>query len=533
MYEKELQEKIRWLNSSAGRNINISTLANEFFIEQPEYFEIKELFLRTEYKARDWKWHQIVRMVLEPPEVRKYIYDRLLSLLLKHRRSFQDYFTLKTREGVYSIPNTLSDLNRLEILYNKYFQIYQNIKSHIHFEQQQIQYSGSVIKGHINWDKTIRSSTSELPVVFVSSVRQKEFETPENILLILGAEWMFRESKKLYQTTFDEPLTEDKKNILRLVIRGTGEILDNFPFASVLNNSRKFWDLGYSDSRIIELEEKTRNRLRQKLVRNQSYAELLGWISDFKNLDISRITTKTLARHILDSIENLDTVYEAWIFLEFVDFLHEKGMLINFNLGERPSCQFEHNGMTITFWYERTFEQRRGHAWALEHRPDFTAMFGDEILAVFDAKNYSERNSIKETQNKMLAYMLNLDANFGGLIYPNHPKSWEELNSEERTQKIIRYLMEKSPKLSRSSRRTVARRLTDLERSQLPEEYRGLFKTYDKYEYPAINQRARYHFDQTLCLLRMPPAPSPSNIEMKNESLSLILNEIIKRIPNS
>ena len=55
-----------------------------------------------------------------------------------------------------------------------------------------------------------------------------------------------------------------------------------------------------------------------------------------------------------------------------------------------------------------------------------------KILAVFDAKNYTKSSPISETQNKMLAYMTNLDINFGALIFPNHPKNWDELNNLRR-----------------------------------------------------------------------------------------------------
>ncbi len=535
MYEKELQQQIKWLNDSNGGKIPLSVLADDFFIDQPQYFELKKLFRDTEYHSRHWKWHQIVRMVLEPQETRKYMYDRLLSLLLKHRRSFQDYFVLKTQEGMYQLPNPLSDLNRIEILYQKYFEIYQDIKNHIHFDYPKKEYSGPIIKGKINWHDTIRNSSTEFPMMFVSSIRQKEFETPENILLVLCAEWMFRESSRLLQITFEEPLTEYKKNLLQSIIQRTKIILDNFPFTSVLNTSKRFWNLAYSDPRILDLEQKTRARLRHKLVRNQNYSKLLAWINDFRNLDISRITAKTPTRHILDSIENLDTVYEAWIFLEFVDFLHEKGVLINFKLGDNPNCQFEYNGTIVTFWYEKTFTQKEGHAWILEHKPDFTAMLDDEILAIFDAKNYSKTSSsyLSDSQNKMLAYMTNLDANFGALIYPNHPKNWDDLTHDERIQKTITYLKEKLPEETTSKIRTMARNVANLPWSQLPSEYLNILppKPYHKFEYPFSNKKARYHFDQTLCLMRLSPLQSESSIKMKNDTLNLIFNEIVKRIP--
>ncbi len=283
------------------------------------------------------------------------------------------------------------------------------------FDYPKNEHVGS-IRGKINWDKTIRMSPTEFPMNFVTTVSQKVFETPENILLVLCAEWMYRESNKLLQIEFAEPLTNYKKNLLRGISEKTKLILNHFPFTSVLNNSKKFWNLSYNDPRINEIEFQTKKRINQKLVRNQNYKKLLEWIEEFRELNIRRVSASTPTRHILESIENLDTVYEAWIFLEIVEYLHEKEILVNFQLGDHPNCEFEFNEVIVTLWYEKTFTPRGTHAWAVQHRPDFVAMINDEILAIFDAKNYGKSSSITDTQNKMLSYMNNLDSNFGALI---------------------------------------------------------------------------------------------------------------------
>jgi hypothetical protein len=54
------------------------------------------------------------------------------------------------------------------------------------------------------------------------------------------------------------------------------------------------------------------------------------WIDKFRQLHIPYVSANTPTCHILQSIENLDTVCEAWIFLEFVEFLYDKGVLLDF-----------------------------------------------------------------------------------------------------------------------------------------------------------------------------------------------------------
>ena len=535
MYEKEVQQEIKYLVDPNGGKIKPNVLANETFLDYPLYFELKRKFRETEYHSRHWKWHQLVRLVLEPQQTRQYMYDRLLSLLLKHRRSYDEYFVLKTQEGIHQIPNPLADLNRLEILYQTYFQIYQNVKNRIHFDFPNTDYLGSSIRGTINWDKTIKNSLTDFPTQFASSIKEKEFDTPENILLILCAEWLFRESSRLLQIDFKEPLSEYKRNLLNTISQNTQLILYNFPIKSILNESKRYWGLSFSDPRINQLENNTKQRINQRLIRNQNYVKLLEWMDDFRSLDISRVTDSTPTRHILDSLENVDTVYEAWIFLEFVEFLHEKELLINLKLGDKANCQFEYGGMIVTFWYEKTFSSKEGHAWILEHRPDFTAMVDDEILAIFDAKNYSKASSgyISESQNKMLAYLNNLDANYGALIYPNYPKNWDDLSRDEKMQRLVLYLTSKKPDFTNSEIKNEARKFVELSWSDLPQEYQLLEppRAFRKFEHPSSGKKARFHFEQTLSLIRMSPEQSESAIKLKNESLEEIFKAIVSRIP--
>jgi hypothetical protein len=172
----------------------------------------------------------------------------------------------------------------------------------------------------------------------------------------------------------------------------------------------------------------------------------------------------------------------------------------------------------VTFWYEKTFTKVGGGAWVLEHKPDFTAMLDNEILAVFDAKNYT-RSSITEAQNKMLAYMTNLDINFGALIFPNDPKYWDDFQKREKLQLLsARYPVNDNLK-----------KLANLSWNELPIEYRSLFPREHMMIFES-GEKARYHLDQTLCLFRMSPTKSEYAISMKKDSLSSIFEAIVSRI---
>ncbi len=532
MNENELFEEIKRLNSKDGGQIKQSVLANDNFIKQPQYKNLLRAYNDSTFRENHWKWHQLVRVVLEPPEIRQYMYDRLLGLLLKHKRSHDDYFTLRTEEGAFQVPNPLADLNKLEILYQKYFEIYKNIKNQIHFDYPKNEHVGG-IRGKINWDKTIRINPTDFPMNFVTSISKKIFETPENVLLVLCAEWMYRESNRLLQTEFEEPLTDYKKNLLRGISEKSKIILNHFPFNTVLNESKKFWNLSYNDPRINELEFQTKKRINQKLIRNQNYSKLLFWIDEFRELNIKRVSATTPTRHILESIKNLDTVYEAWIFLEFVEYLHERNVLINFQLGDKPHCEFEWSGIIVTFWYEKEFASGGKHAWAVEHRPDFVAMIEDEILCIFDAKNYGKSSSTTDAQNKMLSYLNNLDANFGALIFPNHPKYWNDLIFEQRIDNITPILKKEFPEEGDHGIRKKAMIQAKIEWTELTSKYQQIMppKAMDSKYNPKPGKESRYHLDQTLALLRMTPENTSFAIGIKNETLEFMFKSIVERIP--
>ena len=86
-----------------------------------------------------------------------------------------------------------------------------------------------------------------------------------------------------------------------------------------------------------------KERIEQGMVKNKNYEKLLSWIEEFRGLHIKNIGNTTPTKHILDSLKNIDTVYEAWIFMEFVSFLKAKNIPINLEFGKNPKCEFTYN----------------------------------------------------------------------------------------------------------------------------------------------------------------------------------------------
>lgn len=313
MNEKDLEQIIKNLNDPNLGNIMLDRIKADFFLEQPEYRDLKKLFKNSKYHDYGWKWHQLVRIVLEDPEIKRNMYDRLLSLILKHRKSFEDYFELKTEEGTYWIPNTIADMNRLEILYNDYLKTYRDIMNYLYINYLKICHSGNYVKGKIDWPRTIRGSYSEYPLSFSTISKKINFITSENILLILCTEWMFRESLRLLQIEFKEPLTDHNRKILHKINAKMKFILKCFPFNDVLDFSIKYFKLPYNYPKIKLLEQESWNKVKQNMIHNPAYDDLLMRIERFRELNVSNISSDIPTKHILDSIKNIDTVYEACV----------------------------------------------------------------------------------------------------------------------------------------------------------------------------------------------------------------------------
>ena len=131
--DKYLIKEIKRLHDEEGIEKKLMTAEDDVFIKQPAYKNLQQAYDLSGLRDDGDKWHHVVREALDPLENRRYMYDRLLTLLMDRRGSYDDYFTLKTSEGEYNLPNPIADLNKLEILYQEYFKIYQNIKNQIHF----------------------------------------------------------------------------------------------------------------------------------------------------------------------------------------------------------------------------------------------------------------------------------------------------------------------------------------------------------------------------------------------------------------
>ena len=71
---------------------------------------LEKLFNKVRQKNE--KWHQFARFVLTPTSEWQYMYDRLVILLQRHRKSHLDYFKPDTTLN-YSLPDMLDSVKSI------------------------------------------------------------------------------------------------------------------------------------------------------------------------------------------------------------------------------------------------------------------------------------------------------------------------------------------------------------------------------------------------------------------------------------
>ena len=399
----------------------------------------------------EFKWHSIVRLATKTEEYR-YMYEKFLSLLLKHRRHHKDFFQLKTESGTFFEPNLLSSTNRLIFLAEEFFDIYSNILNKTNFDYPKKRYSSQILRGTINWQKTIKNSGGTIPTKFFTEVPYRKFDTPENIILVFCIYLIYRESKKILQTNLNELNENNLKNSLTNICDKSENLIKKFPFPKIIELSKKFWSMKISDKQIMLLMEQMNIRLKKGMIKNKIYGKMLDWIEEFEQLDLSFADQENTTNYPLSSMKSLDTIYEAWIFFTIYDYLKKKNyhpflkLSSNTDDGFNAYFDFQINGKLVKFFYEKKYNKRE-EVWIANQTPDMTVECDDQVLCIFDAKNFSESSKTNDVKLKMLGYMMNGGCKFGSLIFPLRPKLDLTKITKKTKNKIREFYKGKFPEL--------------------------------------------------------------------------------------
>jgi hypothetical protein len=364
--------------------------------------ELNELYSKRENPETD-KWMQLVRYIFFDKDQKEYLSKRIMRLLVKNKDSIEDYFKISDDTGNYILPDRFSDYLRLRTLYRKYFEIYQKIMHRINFDYPAKRFSEPRIQGKIDWSRTVKNSPFKFPLKFETKSWVREFQTPENTLLLLCAYWIKQDIASIYNQNFSDPLSIEEKEIMNNIDTALANLITVFPFPEVKKLAKDYSFFLRNSMKVIQLKLDVKTRLKDGTIRNINYMKLLDWIEEYTELNLFG-NFNLQNRFAIKNLEDVDTMYEILIFLEFLDYVkNKKHIQAKLEVYNKKRYKYKIilpiEDKIIDFYHDREFHK---HGWALPHRPDFSAMIDNKILCVFDAKNYGKNEKVEQEHHNKL-----------------------------------------------------------------------------------------------------------------------------------
>ena len=403
-----------------------------------KYPHLASLF--EQYRIGNERWFQLAREVLfYSKDDLRYMYNRIMQLIRRFGKDIGLYFDVKTEIGKFSLPDRLSDLNRLLELYVDLFNsIYININRRLRFDVYSQEKDAQILYGQVNWAKTIKHSishgTNTCPLVFTTVFPEYEFETPENILAILSVLRLKQDALFLLQYDFIDPLTLEERAILSQIIDGCDNILKTTLLKKLIAIASKYVTISPQDPRIISLEAQAYIRLREVRRQAEPYLRLLQWRQKYRELNL-RFISRNRTNFPIDRRENLDTMYELWVLFELLDYLQiYEGATIWSDKFPR-SFVISVQDIDMTLFYEKEYA-----GWAVGAQPDFSIEINGQLKVIMDAKNWLQPKH--EAIYKMLGYLNNLDGTIGILFFPNesslsHQRVFKGINLQHHQYQLL------------------------------------------------------------------------------------------------
>jgi len=264
--------------------------------------------------------------------------------------------------------------------------------SRINFDYPQREFSGTHIRGKIDWNKTSKNSFGMFPTNFHTRSWIREFDTPENRLLLLCANWIKQDSIKILKTNFEEPLSTDERGFLINIHESVSKIIQRFPFSDVTRQVHGLKNLQKNSIQISNLRRDVNKRILEGKIKNPQYGNLQKWVG--KYIDLSpegKIHDKDM--FVVESMTNIDKLYEILIFLEFFKYLKDVKRchpVLKLHSDQNYKIIFKIGEHKVEFYHEKNFgiNDKSSPSWILTSKPDYSAIVNEQIVAVFDAKNY-------------------------------------------------------------------------------------------------------------------------------------------------
>ena len=239
--------------------------------------------------------------------------DMLMRVLVLDSRERPYHFNLKEAGIPKNLAVTLKVIRLADELLKD---VFPRIENHLYSEHESEFRWDESVRGPIQWTPTILNAVKggyELPVRFLCRVERTDFGTPENILALYAMLLLQYDTERLLNNTNMEYLLEgDDLARLQKIWRHIDSTLQHTilrPLVPIVEQYVSFTNPQF----IKKKEDDVRMRIRQRIVRQKSYADLIDWLEKYKGYHIYA-DFGTVSFREMD--KKPPTVYEYWILYE-------------------------------------------------------------------------------------------------------------------------------------------------------------------------------------------------------------------------
>ena len=419
MSDKLFRSEIIKIIQNLGDDDEFGRLAGSLRYFKLQYKEFSKKYEKEIEKVSDHKtWSGFLREIkfwetLGVPQM----YRRTMLLSMRFTNKNDEFFKIDSEIGSYTLPTKLDKFLKMALVAEEFvYDILPRIENNINFKSESIIESTETIRGTINWNKTILNSLKvgeKFPRQFTCVVNQNDFETPENILTSLcilkiqtDLETLVNQTNELDYARKELKMVFELKNRMDFLVKHSH-------MKYLISKYEKYRFLNLDNSIVNSFETKTKERIRNRTIKQKAYFDLLEWLKKYRGYNMEGIKKKYTEFPIRHK-RSLDTMYELWIFFEMLNYFKEqKSVKVLTPLKNTKNgfagfeLEIKSKKVKLKYQYEKT-----GWAGVLSN-PDIILEIEGQVPIIMDPKNYSGDQSV--AINKMLAYLLNL-ANFGARV---------------------------------------------------------------------------------------------------------------------
>jgi len=378
------------------------------------------------FKLHEKIWKSFLREIRFWGEVGvEYMNKRLLQLSLRYISKEKNFFKIENEVGSFTLPSRIDRLNKISLLSKELiYDIFPRIESHINFKADIVSQESKTIKGKIDWNRTILNSINrgeKFPLQFTCITTETNFDTPENNLAIFCILKIQNDVDYLLMAkdVQNQEFNFKEINILKKLKQQIDNLVSHTNMKEIIPKLLEYKNLSVNSKFTHTLEDKTTERIRQGIITQKSYSDLVDWLSKYRGYNVRSLSNQ-LANFPIEHTKAIDFMYELWIIFEMVTYFVEKKdvkFVKALQKGETfEGFELELNGKKFNLNYQGEWVGWSGY----KSEPDFTIQPAGtkSIPIVMDPKNWTGQPG--EAVHKMQGYLMNLskfDARVGILFF--------------------------------------------------------------------------------------------------------------------